>query len=314
MKDKMIPVTFSNRENLKLFGILHEPGKNKYPDQGIIILSPGIKSRVAPHRLYVKMARKFCDLGYRVLRFDFYGLGDSEGELTEKYTADLYRSIQQGRYADDTIAAIDWMQEKFNVKSVILSGLCGGAITGLIGTEEDNRVKALVGIGIPVILDGSSMNQQAFMTSGQLGSIRESYVKKIFDYKSWIRILKCQTDFSLLAKAIANPIKNKLSQHLTLNKSRHSDHPANFNTLFPRSFFKFTKSKKLLLIFSEADRLFWEYDEKFLKPYQNKINRTDRNVSLHLIKNANHILSFKGWQEEMENVVKDWLINSGLTN
>jgi len=37
-----------------------------------------------------------------VLRFDFYGLGDSEGEIREPMLADLYGSIQMGRYVKDT--------------------------------------------------------------------------------------------------------------------------------------------------------------------------------------------------------------------
>ena len=65
---KMIPVTFPNKDGLKLFGILHEPVVNKYLEKAIIILSPGIKSRVAPHRLYIKMARKFSEMGFLTVR------------------------------------------------------------------------------------------------------------------------------------------------------------------------------------------------------------------------------------------------------
>ncbi len=97
MNAEVEPVFFDNRNKLRLFGILHRPeGAGK--DVCIIILSPGIKSRVAPHRLYIKMAESFCEMGYCVLRFDPHGIGDSEGEIEERMSADFYGSVQVGSW------------------------------------------------------------------------------------------------------------------------------------------------------------------------------------------------------------------------
>ncbi len=38
-----------------------------------------------------------------MLRFDFFGLGDSEGDLDETVLADVYNNIEVGRYVDDTL-------------------------------------------------------------------------------------------------------------------------------------------------------------------------------------------------------------------
>jgi len=99
-------VTFRNRDGFRLFGILHQPDRPREPGLGILLLSPGVKMRVAPHRLYNKMAAGLAALGYPVLRFDFHGLGDSEGDASETNLADLYRATQQGRYVPDTLCAI----------------------------------------------------------------------------------------------------------------------------------------------------------------------------------------------------------------
>ena len=102
------PVTFANRRGERLVGIVHAPADGG-GDTAVVLLSPGVKTRVAPHRLYNKLAEALVAQGYWVFRFDFYGLGDSEGEVAEAYLADLYGSVALGRYVDDTRDALDWM-------------------------------------------------------------------------------------------------------------------------------------------------------------------------------------------------------------
>jgi hypothetical protein len=303
----MIPVTFPNKEGLTLFGIIHEPMENRYPDQAIIILSPGIKSRVAPHRLYVKMARKFSEIGFRVLRFDFYGLGDSEGEIEEKSTANLYGSIQVGRYIDDTIAALDWMQKKFSVNKFIISGLCGGAITGLHAAVKDSRIVNLIGLGIPVILDSSEIDHNQFITKGQLDGLRTSYIKKIFNLKAWIRFFSLKTDYRLMLKSIFRPLLARKEQRQEPLQTEQKDPAGNFNPHFPKILKDYASSRKIYLIFSETDRLFWEFQEKYLNNYPSDYESLKKNVSVEVIKEANHIFSFQKWQNEMLNLSVAWL-------
>ena len=83
---------FNNKDGLKLFGIYHEPENQVRRDTAILLLSPGVKMRVAPHRLYNKMAEQFVTMGFPVFRFDFYGLGDAEGEISDPILADVYNS------------------------------------------------------------------------------------------------------------------------------------------------------------------------------------------------------------------------------
>jgi hypothetical protein len=48
----------------------------------------------------VALADAIVQAGILVLRFDFHGLGDSEGTIDEPIMADLYGSVSLGRYAD----------------------------------------------------------------------------------------------------------------------------------------------------------------------------------------------------------------------
>src|SRR5215204_5779178 len=129
MNARTIPVSFPNKDGLRLFGILHMPERVRAEGTAILLLSPGVKMRVAPHRLYNKMAARFVAHGYPVLRFDFHGLGDSEGDAPETLLADLYGATQVGRFVADTTAAMDWMQRNHAVTRFVAAGLCGGALT-----------------------------------------------------------------------------------------------------------------------------------------------------------------------------------------
>ncbi len=182
------PVTFTNAAGETLFGIFHEPGGDA-AGIGVVLLSPGVKTRVAPHRLYNKLTERLLRRGFSVLRFDFSGLGDSEGVVRETLMADLYRSIQLGRYVDDTLAAIEWMRSHGGSPRVILGGLCGGALTGLLTAPQCAHVEGLFSLGMPVILDGSGVDKVATMSEGQRQGVRQKYLGKLLDRRAWWRVL-----------------------------------------------------------------------------------------------------------------------------
>ena len=76
--------------------------------------------------------------GFPVLRFNFRGTGLSEGEH------------DHGRgEVDDVRAAIDWLDNEFHLP-LIFAGFSFGAAVGLQPACADERVKALIGLGLPV--------------------------------------------------------------------------------------------------------------------------------------------------------------------
>lgn len=314
MTVQTIPVTFDNKSGQRLFGILHQPEHPRDPEVAIILLSPGVKTRVAPHRLYNKMAERFVALGYRVLRFDFYGLGDSEGEVRETYLADLYGAIQVGRYVDDTIAAMDWMQHTYGVSRFIMSGLCGGAITGLLTAARDERISCLLGLGIPVILDGADIDFTKYMTDAQLKGTRRGYLGKLklWDakaWRSWMRFLTFQSHYSLITRSLIKPLLQRLRGGGSTSPIQSQEEPRdNTNPYFAPAFFRMVStSRPVLLVFSGTDRLFWEFEVKFVKRYGAELQRYAGLYEVHVTPNANHIFSFKEWQDDMLDRCAKWL-------
>ena len=302
-------VTIKNKNNRTLIGILQQPQDLQH-NIAIIFLSPGIKNRIGPHRLYVKMAARFIEIGFPILRVDPEGLGDSEGGIDEALTADVYASIQLGRYIDDTIVMMDWMQAHAGISRFILAGLCGGAITALLTAEKDARVQAILSLGIPCMLDSSAIDPLKYITAKQLSSIREKYLKKVLNLDAWKRFLSFRSDYRLLLRSLVRPVLKKKSPAAPANAAGPAapDPPTtNLNPYFHRIFAGFVKKNKLLMIFSEADRLYWEFEEKYLGVHGKDIEPYRQNFRIELVKDANHVFSFTQWQMQMLDFSEKWL-------
>jgi alpha/beta superfamily hydrolase len=76
--------------------------------------------------------------GFPVLRFNFRGFGLSEGE----------HAHGEGE-VEDVRAALDWLDSEFHLP-LIFAGFSFGAAVGLRVACPDDRVRAVIGLGVPV--------------------------------------------------------------------------------------------------------------------------------------------------------------------
>ena len=100
-----------------------------------------------PHPLYggtmhtkivFRAAKAAIGLGLPTLRFNFRGVGKSEGAFAQG----------QGEL-DDVRAALDFLGTRFRALPIILMGFSFGCWVGLRAGAADDRVKALIGLGVP---------------------------------------------------------------------------------------------------------------------------------------------------------------------
>jgi len=77
--------------------------------------------------------------GFPVLRFNFRGTGLSEGEHAHGVGE-----------VEDVRAALDWSEREFTLP-VILAGFSFGAAVGLRAAYDDDRVRALIALGLPAV-------------------------------------------------------------------------------------------------------------------------------------------------------------------
>jgi dienelactone hydrolase len=297
------PVSFPNKDGVLLSGILHAPARPSR--SAVILLSPGMKSRVAPHRLYNRMAAAFAADGYYVLRFDFHGLGDSDGTLGLARVAELYGSIQLGRYVPDTLAAVEFLRRTCGVDRIVAGGLCGGAITGLLAASTSADVHGLLGLGLPVVLDTPGADKYRFMTHGQLNRLRSRYFRKLLDVRAWLRLLTFRSEFRLLLKSLKAKRAPKPAAVDPASPGAPTD---NTNPLFAPAFLGMAASRRpMLLVFSEMDRLWWEFEEKFLNRHREQLAQHDSGVDILMIKGANHVFTLEAWQIELIDHSRQWL-------
>jgi pimeloyl-ACP methyl ester carboxylesterase len=105
-----------------LMGVVTEPLQIDSSLPLVVFLNSGAAYRIGVNRLYVLMARQLARRGFRSLRFDFRGLGDSPAEHAECEN-DTYPSTG----FEDMAAALDAAGCEFGHDCWILAGLCSGA-------------------------------------------------------------------------------------------------------------------------------------------------------------------------------------------
>jgi dipeptidyl aminopeptidase/acylaminoacyl peptidase len=129
------PVTFRNKRGRQLSGVLHLPGQEKKAP--VIIMAHGFTDdKTGDNRLFVKFGRYAARHGFAVLRFDFAGSGDSEGDFSD---------ITIGGEIDDLSCAIDFVYALPQVdwENIHIIGYSLGGTVSIIVTAKDKRVRSL---------------------------------------------------------------------------------------------------------------------------------------------------------------------------
>ncbi len=86
-----------------------------------------------------RLASALTDAGFGVLRFDFTGLGSSEGE---------FANTNFSSNTEDLLAAVDWLRSEHSAPQLLVGHSLGGAaVLAMAGDVEE--VRAVVTIGAP---------------------------------------------------------------------------------------------------------------------------------------------------------------------
>ena len=100
------------------------------------------------NKVVFKVAQTLQTLGMPALRFNFRGVGHSTG------------SYDEGRgEMDDTRYALEFLSRRYPGLPVIIAGFSFGSWIGLRVGATDDRVQAMIGLGVPArLFDGNYLN------------------------------------------------------------------------------------------------------------------------------------------------------------
>ena len=132
----------------------------------VVLLNAGLVHRVGPFGLGVALARDLAARGFRVLRFDQSGLGDSPARPVQVPIE--HQAVVDGR------AAMDFLAARYGAERFAIGGLCSGALNAHRICIADPRV---VGMWM---LDGYAYPTRLYR--------RHLLVRRIRNPESWRRL------------------------------------------------------------------------------------------------------------------------------
>lgn len=125
-------------EGGRLLGILTSSSISPFKAQDLpvfVFLSAGLLHRVGPHGLHVRLSRELAQMGFRSLRVDLAGTGDSPASpgLTNQQSV-----------AADFAEILAVLESRLGRLPLVLAGLCSGADNAIRLTLKEPRVVGMV--------------------------------------------------------------------------------------------------------------------------------------------------------------------------
>lgn len=158
-----------------LHGVLDLPAPSiATATRGVLVVVGGPQYRAGSHRQFTLLARSLAAGGVPAMRFDYRGMGDSEGEARsfDSIAADVHAAI------DAFFVAVPGLRE------VVLWGLCDGASAAMLYAGADPRVTGLV------LLNPWARSEQGLAKA----TLKHYYAARLLDPGLWKKIVSGRFD------------------------------------------------------------------------------------------------------------------------
>ena len=130
----MTPLYFGSAER-RLFGV-YTPPRVGGAARAVILCYPWGQEYIRAHRSMRQLANMLCGVGYHVLRFDYYGTGDSAGEPQDTDLHGWERDIE---------TAIEELRDTSGATRVALVGLrLGATLAARVTARKKKEIDSLL--------------------------------------------------------------------------------------------------------------------------------------------------------------------------
>lgn len=291
MKVDEIPLVFEC-EGSRLVGVVHRPAEVR--TRGLVtVVAGGPQYRGGVGRLQVQMARALAARGTPVLRFDYRGMGDSEGEFRgfEDVEHDLRAALAAfGR-------AVPQMQE------MVLWGGCDAAAAILINAWRYPEVTGVI-VGNPWVHTEET---------GNAVMVKHHYRRRMFEAAFWWKVLKLQYNpfpaaWTLLKTALASVQARQTGP--AASAAPIDDRPG--QPFVPRMCNGLLRYQgDLLLLMSGRSIVSKEFDELVAsRPRWQQALRCPRHLVRHDMPEADQTYSSVASRQEVTEVVAAWMADA----
>lgn len=250
---------------------------------GVLLLVGGPQYRVGSHRQFLLLSRTLAAAGYPTMRFDYRGMGDSEGDLRH------FEAVN-----DDIAAAIAAFQAHCpQVTKLVLWGLCDAASSALLYWDavKDARVSGLVLLN-PWVRSETSLAR---------AHIKHYYGQRLLQAEFWRKLLTGKLG---LGRAIGGFI-GSLNSARQDKRSAVATESLPFQKRMARGLATFPGT--VLLLLSGNDYTAKEFLETVKADSAWAAALGQPSVTRVDIAEADHTFSSAEWRGQVENITRQWL-------
>ena len=188
------------------FGVLTPPKEKNGEKPAIVLMNAGSIHHIGPSRMFVRMARRWAELGYPVLRMDLSGIGESPvGEGSPEnvpYPRDAVLDAQ---------AAMDALEKEGIARRFILTGLCSGADIAFRAGVIDRRVAGAWMVNPQAFYFPSSDSLKEFLKA----EINAKYYQSgLFDLERWKKMVRGEVDLLRVAGILRAKVESSARRRL----------------------------------------------------------------------------------------------------
>lgn len=175
------------------------------PSRAVVLLNAGAIPHTGPGRLYVDLARRWAARGYLVIRYDQFGIGDSENHAVDP---------EGTVYATSALPALQFVLEHiaiaWNVDSIETIGICSGAYHGLKAAAAGMPLTRASVINPLVFFwePGMSLANPTFKDSLAAAQLKES----VKQWEKWKKVINGQVDLLEWYRVAGRRLANHLTR------------------------------------------------------------------------------------------------------
>jgi len=267
-----------------LVGILS--GAGLPAGRGVLILVGGPQYRVGSHRQFTLLARHLAEHGVPTLRFDYRGMGDSDGEA---------RTFE--RVGEDIRCAIDrFFASVPGLKDVVIWGLCDAASAALFYAHRDARVSGLILLN-PWVRTGAGVAR---------AHLRHYYLRRLLQGSLWQKVVRGEFHFREAAGALGRFVIDATKRSRTLGTI--NDSSAGEAPLPDRMEDGLRKFRgRVLFILSGNDLTSQEFEGVVENSRRWRKLLEDKRMTRYRLGEANHTFARRDWRDQVARWTETWI-------